>query len=165
MEYIWKYESPLGMMELASDGFNLIGAWFIGQKHFGEALGKEAKEECLPVFQKAIEWFSIYFAGKEPGFALPLSMRGTSFQKEVWDILLSIPYGHTVTYGEIASILAKRRGLTAMSAQAVGSAVGRNPISIIVPCHRVLGARGALGGYAAGNERKTYLLSLEKEGK
>jgi methylated-DNA-[protein]-cysteine S-methyltransferase len=165
MDYIWKYESPLGTMELASDGSSLIGAWFIGQKHFGEALGEEAKEECLPVFQEAIEWLSIYFAGKEPDFALPLSMRGTPFQKEVWDILLSIPYGHTITYGEIASILAKRRGIKAMSAQAIGNAVGRNPISIIVPCHRVLGARGASGGYAGGIARKTYLLSLEKAGK
>ena len=113
------------------------------------------------VFEQAKKWLAIYFSGKEPDFKIPLHFIGTDFQNEVWEILSSIPYGQTTTYGEIAKQLAARRGLERMSAQAVGGAVGRNEISIIVPCHRVVGANGSLTGYAGGIDKKIALLQLE----
>ena len=115
----------------------------------------------IPVFEKSIEWLDIYFSGRDPGFSPPLCLKGTDFQNKVWNILLKIPYGKTVTYGQIAEIMVKTGWMVKVSARAVGGAVGRNPVSIIVPCHRVIGADGSLTGYAGGVERKKKLLALE----
>ena len=161
MQYTTFYESPIGRMLLAADDAGLTGLWFEGQKYFARCLGRETEEKELPVFAEAKRWLDIYFSGKEPDFTPPLHFIGTDFQKEVWEILCAIPYGQTMTYGAIADQLAKKRGLSRMSAQAVGGAVGHNNLSIIVPCHRVVGSDGSLTGYAGGIERKTFLLNLE----
>ena len=116
----------------------------------------------LPVFKQAFNWLDIYFSGNEPDFTPKLNPRGSPFRKTVWDIMLKIPYGKTTTYGQIAQQIAKQKGIKDMSAQAVGGAVGHNPISIIIPCHRVIGANGNLTGYAGGLDKKCYLLKLEK---
>ena len=147
---------------MASDGEALTGLWFDGQKFFAVTLSKEYEEKMLPVFDEADRWLDIYFQGEEPDFFPPVSFAcGSEFQQKVWKILLSIPYGKTMTYGEIAACIAKQRGLTRMSAQAVGGAVGHNPISIIVPCHRVVGTDGSLTGYAGGIDRKVKMLECE----
>ena len=161
MQYTTFYESPIGRMLLAADDTGLTGLWFEGQKYFARCLDRETEEKELPVFAEAKRWLDIYFSGKEPDFTPPLHFTGTDFQKEVWEILYAIPYGQTMTYGAIADQLAKKRGLSRMSAQAVGGAVGHNNLSIIVPCHRVVGSDGSLTGYAGGIERKTFLLNLE----
>lgn len=161
MHYTTFYKSPIGRMLLAADDAGLTGLWFEGQKYFARCLGRETEEKELPVFAEAKRWLDIYFSGKEPDFTPPLHFIGTDFQKEVWEILCAIPYGQTMTYGAIADQLAKKRGLSRMSAQAVGGAVGHNNLSIIVPCHRVVGSDGSLTGYAGGIERKTFLLNLE----
>ncbi len=161
MHYTTFYESPIGRMLLAADGTGLTGLWFEGQKYFARCLDRESEEKELPVFAEAKRWLDIYFSGKEPDFTPPLHFIGTDFQKEVWEILCAIPYGQTMTYGAITDQLAKKRGLSRMSAQAVGGAVGHNNLSIIVPCHRVVGSDGSLTGYAGGIERKTFLLNLE----
>ena len=162
MQYINHYTSPIGNILLAADDIGLTGLWFEGQKYFALHLDKEHQEKDLPVFTEAKRWLDIYFAGKEPSFTLPLHYKGTDFQKDVWEILCSIPYGQTITYGEIARQIASKRGLKRMSAQAVGGAVGHNPISIIVPCHRVIGSNGNLTGYAGGIDKKIILLTLER---
>ena len=123
-------------------------------------LVEESTKAELPIFMQTCNWLDIYFSGKEPGFTPPISLHTTPFRKAVYDILLTIPYGQTMTYGEIALILAEKQGMERMSAQAVGSAVGHNPISIIIPCHRVVGADGSLTGYAGGLDKKTALLKL-----
>ena len=161
MQYISHYHSPLGDILLAADSAGLTGLWFEGQKYFALYLDKEHEEKELPGFEEAKRWLDIYFSGKNPDFQVPLHFTGTDFQNEVWEILYAIPYGQTTTYGEIAAQLAKKRGLPRMSAQAVGGAVGHNEISIIVPCHRVVGASGSLTGYAGGIEKKIELLRLE----
>ena len=161
MQYISHYHSPLGDILLAADSAGLTGLWFEGQKYFALYLDKEHEEKELPVFEEAKRWLDSYFSGKNPDFQVPLHFTGTDFQNEVWEILYAIPYGQTTTYGEIAAQLAKKRGLPRMSAQAVGGAVGHNEISIIVPCHRVVGASGSLTGYAGGIEKKIELLRLE----
>ena len=161
MQYISHYHSPLGDILLAADSAGLTGLWFEGQKYFALYQDKEHEEKELPVFEEAKRWLDIYFSGKNPDFQVPLHFTGTDFQNEVWEILYAIPYGQTTTYGEIAAQLAKKRGLPRMSAQAVGGAVGHNEISIIVPCHRVVGASGSLTGYAGGIEKKIELLRLE----
>ena len=161
MHYTTFYESPIGRMLLAADDTGLTGLWFEGQKYFARCLDRETEEKELPIFAEAKRWLDIYFSGKEPDFTPPLHFTGTDFQKEVWDILCAIPYGQTMTYGAIADQIAKKRGLSRMSAQAVGGAVGHNNLSIIVPCHRVVGSDGSLTGYAGGIERKTFLLNLE----
>ena len=148
MQYTSKYKSPLGNILLAADEKGLTGLWFEGQKYFALYLDKEHEEKELPVFRDTKRWLDIYFTG-------------TSFQNEVWEILYTIPYGKTTTYGEIARLLAQKKGLAQMSAQAVGGAVGHNEISIIVPCHRVVGASGSLTGYAGGIDKKIKLLKLE----
>ena len=125
----------------------------------------EREEKNLPVFEEAGRWLDLYFAGQEPPFTPPLFLRGTVFQRAVWERLLCIPYGETTSYGSIAASLAKEQGRESMSAQAVGSAVGHNPISLIIPCHRVLGADGSLTGYAGGIEKKKCLLKLEQKGR
>ena len=161
MQYISHYRSPMGNILLAADHIGLTGLWFEGQKYFARSLDGEHEEKEMPVLKKAKQWLDIYFSGKEPDFTVPLHLTGTDFQNEVWEILYSIPYGQTMTYGEIAKQLAARRGLKRMSAQAVGGAVARNEISIIVPCHRVVGTNGSLTGYAGGIKKKVELLKLE----
>lgn len=161
MQYTHYYSSPLGKILLAADEKGLTGLWFEGQKYFALYLDREHEKKMLPVFEKAVRWLDLYFSGKEPDFEVPLHFTGTDFQNEVWEILYSIPYGKTMTYGEIAKQIAAKRGLKRMSAQAVGGAVGHNEISIIVPCHRVVGANGSLTGYAGGIDKKISLLKLE----
>ncbi|MBP3304984.1 MAG: methylated-DNA--[protein]-cysteine S-methyltransferase [Oscillospiraceae bacterium] len=162
MEYIHHYHSPLGNITLASDGEALAGLWFDGQKYFPDMLRTRYEEKQLPVFAQADEWLNMYFSGKVPDFTPPLTMKTTEFRKTVWSILLSIPYGKTMTYGEIAEEIARQQGIPKMSAQAVGGAVGHNSTSLIIPCHRVVGANGSLTGYAGGIDRKRKLLALEK---
>ena len=159
MDYIAHYTSPLGGITLASDGQALTGLWFDGQKYFGASLSGERQERELPVFDRAAEWLDLYFSGRAPEFTPPLAMRTTPFRRAVWELLLTIPYGQTTTYGRLAAQIAQKRG--GMSAQAVGGAVGHNPISLIIPCHRVLGSDGGLTGYAGGLEKKRRLLALE----
>ena len=166
MKYTYHYDSPLGGITMASDGESLSGLWFDGQKYFGAGLAADEEEqtesgEILPVFEETKKWLDIYFDGKEPDFTPRFHLQGSPFRMEVWEILLKIPYGKTTTYKEIAERVAAQRGIPSMSAQAVGGAVGHNPISIIVPCHRILGTDGSLTGYAGGVEKKKSLLSLE----
>ncbi|MBP5678184.1 MAG: methylated-DNA--[protein]-cysteine S-methyltransferase [Bacteroidales bacterium] len=152
------YNSPLGGITMASDGQALIGLWFDDQKHFGSTMvAQEATPAGLPVFDEARLWLDIYFSGCEPDFMPSVLFIGTRFQQRVWKALRTIPYGQTISYGELASHLGVR------SAQAVGGAVGRNPVSIIVPCHRVVGTDGSLTGYAAGLDRKRALLQIEQK--
>lgn len=148
-------------MLLAADKKGLTGLWFVGQKYFANNLDIEHVDKDLPIFEETKRWLDDYFSGKRPNFTPTLHFVGSDFQKEVWEILLSIPYGQTVTYGDIAKRIAKKHGLKSMSAQAVGGAVGHNEISIIVPCHRVIGANGSLTGYAGGIDRKIKLLQME----
>ena len=161
MEYTAHYDSPLGGITLSSDGASLLGLWFDGQKLFASTLAPDHEERALPVFDAAKRWLDVYFGGRDPGFTPPLRLRATPFRRAVWEILLTIPFGRTMTYGGIAAELARRNGLARMSAQAVGGAVGHNPVSLIVPCHRVIGADGGLTGYAGGIARKRRLLALE----
>ncbi len=161
MDYTYHYDSPLGKITLASDGNALTGLWFDGQKYFADTLENEYEDKRLPVFDQTLAWLDLYFAGKNPDFTPPLRMKTTEFRKSVWEILLTIPYGETMTYGEIGKQLAEKRGIPHMSAQAVGGAVGHNSISLIIPCHRVVGSSGSLTGYAGGIEKKIRLLTLE----
>ena len=167
--YTWRYDSPLGGITLGSDGSALSGLWFDGQKIYGAPFPEMTSpavshrfEARLPVFEESCRWLNTYFRGGIPDFTPPLALHGSEFRKAVWRILLEIPCGQTVTYGWIAERLTAERGDGRMSAQAVGGAVGHNPVSLIVPCHRVVGADGRLCGYAAGIERKTWLLVHEK---
>ena len=162
MEYTGHYDSPLGGITLGSDGENLIGLWFDDQKYFADTLDRQHQSKELPVFDETKRWLDIYFSGKAPDFTPPLLMKCSDFRKSVWEIMLQIPYGQTMTYGEIAAKVAKERGLEKMSAQAVGGAVGHNSISLIIPCHRVVGTNGSLTGYAGGIDKKVQLLTLEK---
>ncbi len=161
MEYTHHYDSPLGGIMMAGDGEALTGLWFDGQKYFADTLSEEHTAKNLPVFEQTDHWLDVYFGGKPPDFTPPLNMKTTPFRKAVWEILLSIPFGHTMTYGEIAGMIAMQKGLSSMSAQAVGGAVGHNPISLIIPCHRVIGSNGNLTGYAGGLEKKRSLLAME----
>ena len=160
--YIYHYSSPLGGITLSSNGAELTGLWFDGQKYFGDTLEKEYLERNLPIFEETIRWLDIYFNSKSPDFTPPLSMKTTAFRKAVWEIMLTIPYGKTMTYGEIAEKIALQKGIARMSAQAVGGAVGHNSISLIIPCHRVVGTNGSLTGYAGGIDKKIRLLAMEK---
>lgn len=161
VQYVNRYQSPLGGILLAAEEAGLTGLWFEGQKYFARSLEGEWEERELPVFAGAKRWLDVYFSGREPNFQLPLHFGGTDFQNEVWKTLCTIPYGQTVTYGAIAERLAAKRGISRTSARAVGGAVGHNRISILVPCHRVIGSDGTLTGYAGGLERKAALLKLE----
>lgn len=161
MIYTDAYASPIGTIWLASDGAFLVGAWFEGQKYFPEAFPEFVHQET-EVISRAKQWLDRYFASLAPDpRELPLAPAGSTFRQQVWSLLMDIPYGTTVTYGQIAARLTRENH---MSAQAVGGAVGHNPISIIIPCHRVLGADGSLTGYAGGVERKQFLLGLEMNG-
>ena len=160
MLYTSHYASPLGGMTLVSDGTALVGLYFDGQKYAAEGLDATRTQKNLPIFEEARRWLDVYFSGRKPDFTPPTAPAGTAFQQSVWEILRTIPYGQTVTYGAIARRIEQNTGCR-MSAQAVGGAVGRNPISILIPCHRVIGADGSLTGYAGGMERKEFLLRLE----
>lgn len=162
MQYTTKYNSPLGEIIIAADSEGITGLWFIGQKYFAKSLDKNNKEKDIPVLIKTKKWLDIYFSGIMPNFKLPIHFIGTDFQKDVWNILCEIPYGKTITYGEISKLISEKKKIKSMSSQAVGGAVGRNNISIIVPCHRVIGRDGNLTGYAGGIDRKRELLKLEK---
>lgn len=158
------YISPIGLILLESDGESLIRLDFTDETCTSE-LKSSSKEllskETLEVFSETKRWLDIYFSGRDPGFLPSLKLSGTPFRLAVWDILLSIPFGKSMTYGEISSVLASKRGMERLSAQAVGGAVGHNPVSIIIPCHRVLGSGGSLTGYAGGLDRKAFLLRNE----
>lgn len=162
MQYISYYDSPLGKMLLAADEIGLTGVWFDAQKYFACCLDEAYEEKEIPLFADVKKWFDVYFSGKEPDIFIPLHLIGTKFQMEVWEILCTIPYGKTMTYGAIARQIAFKRRIRTMSAQAVGGAVGHNPVSVIVPCHRVIGTNGSLTGYAGGIDKKIKLLEIEK---
>ena len=155
MLFLTHYASPLGPILLAADETGLTGLWFEGQKYFPSFLGVDYQEKETPVLTETVRWLDVYFSGKDPDILPPLHPQGSPFRQAVWNILLTIPRGQTMTYGEIA------RRLGVHSAQAVGGAVGHNPISILIPCHRVVGSDGSLTGYAGGVERKARLLQLE----
>ncbi len=161
MIYTRKYSSPIGGILLAADDVGLTGLWFDGEKYFADNLPAEHTDKETPILAETVRWLDIYFGGEEPDFMPPLHPIGSEFRQEVWKILLRIPYGKTVTYGDISRQLAKKTGVEKMSAQAVGGAVGHNEISIIIPCHRVVGTGGSLTGYAGGIDKKIRLLELE----
>lgn len=165
MYYMKYYKSPLGRMLMSSDGKSLSGLWFEGQKYYASTLPEDdhaiKPEENLPVFAETERWLNAYFQGRQPDFTPPLAMETSGFRKAVWQILLSIPYGQTMTYGQIAEKLTQKQGGSKTSARAVGGAVGHNPISLIIPCHRVVGSDGRLNGYAGGTDKKAKLLALE----
>jgi len=166
MYYMTIYTAPvegLGKFSIVSDGDNITGIWMEGQKNFAATL-KEAPEinDELPVFGVAKSWLDRYFSGEAPSISeIPMAPSGSDFRKLIWKLLCDIPYGETTTYGEIARKAAKILGKKSMSAQAVGGAVGHNPISVIIPCHRVIGSDGSLTGYAGGIEKKKILLNHE----
>lgn len=157
------YNSPIGKITLASDGENLVGAWIEGQKYFANSTKEELHLNNNPeIFQNTKIWLDKYFQGQQPDIkSLSLAPSGSDFRQSVWKILCEIPYGQTTTYGEIAKQIATEKGLNKMSAQAIGGAVGHNPISIIIPCHRVIGSNGNLTGYAGGIDLKIILLKHE----
>lgn len=155
------YNSPVGEILLAADEIGVVGVWFKDGKYYARCLDKENETRETPIIKKLKEWLDIYFHGKKPDFEPPLHLLGTPFQIDVWNILREIPYGETTTYKEIARKIAEKRGLTTMSAQAVGTAVGKNNTNLIVPCHRVVGTNNSLAGYAGGIDKKMYFLKLE----
>lgn len=162
MDFTTQYRAPVGVLKLASDGKSLIGLWIEGQKYFGAGLKETTEDNSLLLFGETKKWLDRYFAGERPGISeLPLAPGGSAFRQEVWKILCEIPYGQVTTYGAIAKKMAEKMGRSSMSGQAIGGAVGHNPVSIIIPCHRVVGACGSLTGYAAGIEKKRQLLALE----
>ena len=161
---IFHFTTPLGNLTAAASGDALVGLWFDGQKHFGSVLRETEEGGADPASDRTEEWLRLYFQGRDPGFRPELFLRGTDFQCRVWERLLTIPYGHTVSYGQIAAMLSSETGHP-VSARAVGNAVGRNPVSLIIPCHRVVGKDGKLTGYAGGLERKQCLLEMERTGR
>lgn len=162
MVYTCPYSSPLGGILLAADEIGLTGLWFDGEKYLAKQLTPEHTERETPILTEVKRWLDCYFSGQKPDFLPPLHPIGSDFQQAVWKLLLQIPYGQTTTYGELARQLAAQRGLSRMSAQAVGGAVGHNKISILIPCHRVVGTNGSLTGYAGGIDKKIKLLELEQ---
>ncbi len=158
MLYSTNYKSPIGDLLLVSDGKNLTGLWMAGQKYFAATAGTDVvRQDDLPVFDQVRNWLDRYFAGDKPKISeLPLAPVGTEFRQRVWKVLCQIPYGKVITYGDITKQLGIKSG------QAIGGAVGHNPISVIIPCHRVVGASGSLTGYAGGMDKKIKLLTLEK---
>ncbi len=161
MVYTTEYPSPLGTITLACDEEAIIGLWFNGQRYFGSILPRQTERQERPLFQEARRWLDVYFSGREPDHLPPLRYDSTPFRRQVCEIMLTIPYGSTMTYGQIAAEVARQHGLANMSAQAVGGAVGHNPISLMIPCHRVVGTNGSLTGYGGGIARKVKLLELE----
>jgi methylated-DNA-[protein]-cysteine S-methyltransferase len=163
MIYSTHYTSPVGSILLAGNGESLVGLWIEGQKYFGGTVEEAMNENFnLPIFTATKNWLDKYFAGQKPVISdLPLAPNGGAFRTAVWDILCEIPYGEVITYGDIAKKMAVKMNKASMSSQAVGGAVGHNPISIIIPCHRVVGANGSLTGYAGGLDKKIKLLEHE----
>ena len=162
MMYTLHYDSPLGGILLAADEIGLTGLWFDGEKYFADGLDPEHTAQETLILREAKRWLDVYFSRQEPNFTPPLHPIGSPFRQEVWELLLQIPYGQTTTYGALAKQLAEKYSLPRMSAQAVGDTVGHNEISIIIPCHRVVGTNGSLTGYAGGIDKKVKLLTLEK---
>ena len=162
-QYIDTYASPLGIITMGSNGKQLTRLWFEGQKHFGHTPSDQPSHRSLPIFDETRTWLDVYFQGKRPTFTPQILLNDTPFRIAVWQLLLTIPYGETTTYKDIARQWARQHGGKSMTSQAVGGAVGRNPISIIIPCHRVIGTNGSLTGYAGGLDRKQWLLQLEQE--
>lgn len=163
MYYYCIYNSPIGKLTIASNEQNIVGLWIDKQKYYMDILqDKEYQEKETEVIKGAKKWLDKYFNNEKPEIEeLPIELIGSNFRKQVWKILTEIPYGKVITYGDIARQIAKQRGINTMSAQAVGGAVGHNPISIIIPCHRVVGTNGSLTGYAGGVKTKAKLLELE----
>ena len=162
MMYTMHYNSPLGGILLAADEIGLTGLWFDGTTYFADTLDPLHKEQATPILLDDKRWLDCYFRRQNPDFTPSLHPIGFPFRQEVWALLRQIPYGQTTSYGALARQLAEQRGLAHMSAQAVGGAVGHNAISIIRPCHRVVGSNGSLTGYAGGIDKKVKLLTLEK---
>lgn len=162
MTSVQYYDSPLGRIQMAADEIGLTVLCFEGAKYDDDLLPAAYVEQETGILLEGKRWLDLYFSGQKPDFLPRLHPEGTTFQKSVWEILLQIPYGETISYGEIAHQLAEKRGIPRMSAQAVGGAIGRNPIAIIIPCHRVVGADGSLTGYAGGIDKKVKLLELEQ---
>ena len=162
MVSICKYKSPLGDILLAADEIGLTGLWFEGQNYFADTLPNEHIQQETEILTETKKWLDMYFAGEEPKFTPHLHPAGSEFRQTVWKILLQIPYGQTISYGAIARKMAEMKKISHMSAQAVGGAVGHNRVSVIVPCHRVIGSDGSLTGYAGGIERKIRLLDIEQ---
>ncbi|NUF27229.1 methylated-DNA-[protein]-cysteine S-methyltransferase [Gilliamella bombicola] len=163
MFYLCNYSSPMGLITLASQQNKLVGAWIEGEKYFGYTINTQTEEKPnLAIFNSTKKWFDDYFSGKKPNLSqLKLAPNGSPFRQLVWEILCNIPYGKVTTYGDIAKQIALKTNQTSMASQAVGGAVGHNPISIIIPCHRVIGANGNLTGYAGGIDKKIQLLQHE----
>ena len=159
--YCDSYDSPVGKITMISDGTAIKKLWIEGQQYVNGLPDRIEEKRDISVFMQTREWLDIYFAGKCPDFLPPLSPEGSAFRRRVWEILLEIPYGTVRTYGDIAAQIAKETGKDRMSAQAVGGAVGHNPISILIPCHRVVGKDGSLVGYDGGLDKKDFLLGLE----
>ena len=161
MRIYCRYNSPIGDIILTGENNYLTGLYFDNQKLTPDFIQPDYEEGLLPVFDETKKWLDIYFSGSEPTKDPPVKLSGSKFQLDVWGLLQSIPYGQTVSYGDIAKKLSEYYGIEKMSAQAVGMAVGHNPVSIIIPCHRVIGSDGSLTGYGGGIERKIFLLRLE----
>ena len=162
MDYTYHYSSPIGGITMASNGESLTGLWFDGQKYFASTLSQRHVEKQLPVFDRTCEWLDLYFSGKGPDFMPPVFMYVSNFRRDVYEILMTIPFGETMTYKEVADLIAKKHRIISMSAQAVGGAIAHNPISLVIPCHRVIGTNGKLTGYAGGLDKKEWLLNMEK---
>ena len=162
MDYTYHYSSPIGGITMASNGESLTGLWFDGQKYFASTLSQRHMEKQLPVFDRTCEWLDLYFSGKGPDFMPPVFMCVSNFRRDVYEILMTIPFGETMTYKEVADLIAKKHRIISMSAQAVGGAIAHNPISLVIPCHRVIGTNGKLTGYAGGLDKKEWLLDMEK---
>ena len=162
MDYTYHYTSPIGGITVASNGESLTGLWFDGQKYFASTLSQRHVEKQLPIFDRTCEWLDLYFSGKSPDFIPPVFMYVSNFRRDVYEILMTIPFGETMTYKEVADLIAKKHRIISMSAQAVGGAIAHNPISLVIPCHRVIGTNGKLTGYAGGLDKKEWLLNMEK---
>ena len=162
MFYTYYYTSPIGKITLASNGTHLTGLWIEGQKYFPSHLPADKTTTLLSVFRQTQEWLDAYFKGENPDYLPNIELKDTPFRLAVWEILKHIPYGETVTYKDIAKEVARQNNRQSMSAQAIGGAIGHNPVSIIIPCHRVIGSNGSLTGYAGGIERKIALFIIRK---
>lgn len=162
MDYTYHYSSPIGGITMASNGESLTGLWFDGQKYFASTLSQRHVEKQLPIFDRTCEWLDLYFSGKGPDFMPHVFMCVSNFRRDVYEILMTIPFGETMTYKEVADLIAKKHRIISMSAQAVGGAIAHNPISLVIPCHRVIGTNGKLTGYAGGLDKKEWLLNMEK---
>lgn len=162
MQYTSIHKTPFGEVLLTADDVGLTGLWIRDSRYYASNLKSQHTEKELPVFKSAKKWLDIYFSGNKPDFTPTIHLIGSPFQLSVWKILQEIPYGKTTTYGKIAKTIAEERGIKRMAAQAVGGAVGGNPVSIIVPCHRVIGSDGSLVGYGGGMDKKIMLLKIER---